>query len=205
MTLSTALPVPAAALLATVTAHRTPDHRTPDHRTPDEVTTRRTSAAALAAALAANSGAWAHLVDYPADGRWTPLPEPAAAAAALHPALPADLAAAHGWLLSWLPGPGTPLPDHGRSAGAFAVVDGTLTERTVADAGDGGVRDSETRLTAGRVRPFGPHHVHRVTNTGAAPAVSVHVYTPRLTVMNTYRVTASGLQRTGTERAGVDW
>ena len=200
MTLSTALPAPAAALLATVTAYRSPEHRTPD-----EVTTRRTGAAALAAALAANSGAWAHLVDYRADGRWTHLLEPAAAAAALDPALHEDLAAAQVWLLSWLPGQGTPLHDHGGSAGAFAVVDGALTELTVTDRGDGGVRDAEARLTAGRVRPFGPHHVHQVTNTGAVPAVSVHVYTPRLTVMNTYRIAGCGLLRTGTERAGVDW
>ena len=200
MTLSTALPAPAAALLATVTAYRSPEHHTPD-----EVTTRRTSAAALAAALAANSAAWAHLVDYRADGRWTHLLEPAAAAAALDPALHEDLAAAQVWLLSWLPGQGTPLHDHGGSAGAFAVVDGALTELTVSDRGDGGVRDAEARLTAGRVRPFGPHHVHQVTNTGAVPAVSVHVYTPRLTVMNTYRIAACGLLRTGTERAGVDW
>jgi hypothetical protein len=61
------------------------------------------------------------------------------------------------------------------------------------------------------VRHFGPHHVHRVTNSGAEPGVSVHVYTPRLTVvhtypvMHTYRVEGRALVRTGTERAGVDW
>jgi predicted metal-dependent enzyme (double-stranded beta helix superfamily) len=68
-----------------------------------------------------------------------------------------------------------------------------------------GARAGATELTAGRVRHFGPHHVHRVTNSGAEAAVSVHVYTPRLTVMNTYRVEGRLLVRTGTERAGVDW
>ncbi|RBY90918.1 cysteine dioxygenase [Blastococcus sp. TF02A-26] len=169
------------------------------------MTTRRTSAAALAAALAANAAAWTDLVEYRPQSRWTHLLEPAAAAAALDPALHDDLAAAQVWLLSWLPGQGTPLHDHGGSAGAFAVVQGTLAELTVTDTGDGGVRDAEARLTAGRVRPFGPHHVHQVTNTGAHPAISVHVYTPRLTVMNTYRIGTRGLLRTGTERAGVDW
>lgn len=200
MTLSTALPAPAAALLATVTAHRSPAAGVRD-----EVTTRRTSAAALAAALAANPAAWTGLVEYRPHSRWTRLLEPAQAAAALDPALHDDLAAAQVWLLSWLPGQGTQLHDHGGSAGAFAVVDGTLTELTVTAAGDGGVRDREAELTAGRVRPFGPHHVHQVTNTGPRPAVSVHVYAPRLTVMNTYRIAARGLLRTGTERAGVDW
>ena len=47
--------------------------------------------------------------------------------------------------------------------------------------------------------------MHRVTNHGPEAAVSVHVYTPRLTVMNTYRVDGRVLVRTGTERAGVDW
>src|SRR3712207_7116927 len=45
-----------------------------------------------------------------------------------------------------------------------------------------------------------PHHVHRVTNSGAEPGVSVHVYTPRLTMMHTYRVAGRALVRTGTER-----
>lgn len=35
------------------------------------------------------------------------------------------------WLLTWLPGQGTDLHDHGGSAGAFLVFDGTLTEETV--------------------------------------------------------------------------
>jgi len=47
--------------------------------------------------------------------------------------------------------------------------------------------------------------VHQVANRHAEPAVSVHVYAPRLTVMHTYRVDDDGLIRTGTERAGVDW
>jgi hypothetical protein len=47
--------------------------------------------------------------------------------------------------------------------------------------------------------------VHQVTNAGPEPAVSLHVYAPRLTVMNTYAVGGAGLIRTGTERAGVDW
>ena len=33
------------------------------------------------------------------------------------------------WLLTWLPGQGTEWHDHGRSAGAFVTVRGTLTEQ----------------------------------------------------------------------------
>jgi predicted metal-dependent enzyme (double-stranded beta helix superfamily) len=161
-------------------------------------TTRRTGAAALAAALALHEDRWSALVEYRAASRWTHLLDPDRAAGLLDPALHADLAQTQVWLLSWLPGQGTDLHDHGGSAGAFAVVRGTLDEEV------GALRDAR-QLSAGRVRPFGAHHVHRVTNRGGEPAVSVHVYTPRLTVMNTYRVDRRGLIRTGTERAGVDW
>lgn len=110
------------------------------------------------------------------------------------------------WLLSWLPGQGTPWHDHGWSSGAFAVVSGTLTERVVAGAGHGRpVRQSAAELTVGRLRHFGPHHVHRVTNEGSEPAVSVHVYTPALLRMHTYSVVEGLLLHTGSERAGVDW
>ncbi|HLM04187.1 MAG TPA: cysteine dioxygenase family protein [Blastococcus sp.] len=165
---------------------------------------RRTGAAGLAAALAAASPAWLDRVEYRDASRWTHLLPPADAASVLDPALHADLAEAQVWLLSWLPGQGTPLHDHGTSAGAFAVVHGRLTERVVT-AGRNEVREHSDVLTPGRVRHFGPYYVHQVTNTHPEPAVSVHVYTPGLAWMNTYRIDPAGLVRTGTERAGVDW
>jgi hypothetical protein len=169
-----------------------------------DATYRRTGAAGLAAALAGASEGWLPLVEYRPTSRWTHLLPARDAAALLEPELHDDLAGAQVWLLSWLSSQGTPLHDHGNSAGAFAVVRGTLTERVVA-AGSTSVRDATALLTGGRVRHFGPHYVHQVTNVDDEPAVSVHVYTPRLTVMNTYRVEADGVVRTGTERAGVDW
>ncbi|HEY0127122.1 MAG TPA: cysteine dioxygenase family protein, partial [Blastococcus sp.] len=128
----------------------------------------------------------------------------AAGADLLETSLHAELADAQVWLLSWLPGQGTPLHDHGTSAGAFAVVRGTLSERVVV-AGRDVVRETADDLAPGRVRHFGPHYVHQVTNSGLEPAVSVHVYTPGLAWMNTYAVEGGALLRTGTERAGVDW
>lgn len=59
------------------------------------------------------------------------------------------------------------------------------------------------QLTSGQTRGFGPGYVHEVRNTSTAPAVSVHVYSPPLTVMNHYELTDSGLVRLaveGTER-----
>jgi len=122
---------------------------------PSDATVRRTGAAGLAAALAAAAPRWLDLVEYRAAGRWTHLLPTDDAAAVLDPDLHADLAGAQVWLLSWLPEQGTPLHDHGTSAGAFSVVRGTLTERTVA-AGRSGVIESRADLTVGRVRHFGP-------------------------------------------------
>jgi hypothetical protein len=174
--------------------------------TPDADVTRRTGAAGLAVALAAAADLWLDRVEFRATSRWTALLPATDAAAMLDPGLHDDLGEAQVWLLSWLPQQGTPLHDHGDSAGAFAVVRGTLTER-VAAAGRLGdaVRESTDELSGGRVRYFGPHYVHQVTNAGTDAAVSVHVYAPALTRMNTYAVDAGTLVRTGTERAGVDW
>jgi predicted metal-dependent enzyme (double-stranded beta helix superfamily) len=167
--------------------------------------TRSTGSAALAVSLAVRADLWQPRVRFSEPSRWTALLEPDDVRPFLDPSLHAELDEAQIWLLSWLPGQGTPLHDHGGSAGAFAVATGTLTERVVATGGLGRPRETDTDLPAGRLRFFGAHHVHQVTNRYAEPAVSVHVYAPRLSRMNTYRLDDEGLVFTGTERAGVDW
>ncbi len=104
------------------------------------------------------------------------------------------------WLLTWLPGQETDLHDHGGSGGAFLVVAGVLTESLVR----GGAL-ADTPMSAGTVREFGAHHVHRVTNHGARPAISVHVYAPALTAMTRYRLHEGKLVVESMTRAGVDW
>lgn len=78
------------------------------------------------------------------------------------------------WLLSWVPGQGSGLHDHGRSSGVLTVLEGTLTERT-----ERGTR----ALGAGAQRVFAPGYVHEVVNDALEPAVSLHVYYPGLTEM----------------------
>jgi len=107
------------------------------------------------------------------------------------------------WLLTWLPGQGTDLHDHGGSAGAFHVMSGSLTEDTV-------IPGSPARITArelgeGAGRRFGGRHIHRVTNRSGRPAISVHVYGPALTTMTRYRIGAEGLDVVAVEKAGVQW
>ncbi|MGW1726381.1 cysteine dioxygenase [Streptomyces sp. NPDC002306] len=125
----------------------------------------------LARSIAADRAQWAHLVRYDATTRW------------YH-----RLRTGPGyevWLLSWVPGQGTGLHDHGRSSGVLTVLEGTLTERT---------GRSTRALTAGAVtapldrgrewgRVFGPGYAHEVVNDALEPAVSLHVYFPGLTEM----------------------
>jgi predicted metal-dependent enzyme (double-stranded beta helix superfamily) len=109
------------------------------------------------------------------------------------------------WLLTWLPGQGTDLHDHGGSAGAFHVFSGTLTEDTVAVAAGRPPRITARELGEGAGRRFGSHHIHRMTNRSTSPAVSIHVYGPALTTMTRYRIGAGGLDVTAVERAGAQW
>ncbi|WP_410809398.1 cysteine dioxygenase [Micromonospora sp. 067-2] len=104
------------------------------------------------------------------------------------------------WALSWLPGQGTDLHDHGGSAGAFRVVAGALTEETVV----GGTLRPRL-LATGSGRRFGPRHVHVVTNRGAEPAVSVHVYRPALVRMTRYHLLDGRLRVAEVAEAGRSW
>ncbi|HYZ36992.1 MAG TPA: cysteine dioxygenase family protein [Pseudonocardiaceae bacterium] len=166
-------------------------HAVPYLTVPAPEMARPGSPTSLAMALAAHPERWRPLVDYRTDTRWYRLLD-------RNPHYEV-------WLLSWLPGQGTDLHDHGAASGAFAVAAGTLTERVLA-APPGRPPVEVTRsLTTGRCRVFGPRYVHQVTNTGSVPAVSVHVYTPGLTVMNCYAAEPSGLHHVAVEQAGVDW
>jgi Cysteine dioxygenase type I len=107
------------------------------------------------------------------------------------------------WLLTWLPGQGTDLHDHGGSAGAFNVLSGNLTEDTVVAGTPLGITAREFGEGAGR--HFGRRHIHRITNRSGRPAISVHVYAPALTTMTRYRIGTGRLDVAVVERAGVQW
>lgn len=89
------------------------------------------------------------------------------------------------WLLTWLPGQGTEIHDHGGSAGAFVVTAGKLTERSYHPQGRP-LRGHRT-VPAGAARAFHARHIHDVANAGPAPAVSIHAYSPALSTMSYYR------------------
>lgn len=132
----------------------------------------------MAHALATAPGEWIRRVRLSTEGRWYER---------LHLDDDHEI-----WLISWLSGQSTGLHDHGCSRGAFAVALGSLREHDLTRSRD---------LGPGEVRAFGPDHIHEVENATAAPAVSVHVYSPPLTVMNRYDRTASGLIKLAEERS----
>ena len=99
------------------------------------------------------------------------------------------------WLLSWQPGQGTGLHDHGGSAGAFSVAIGELQEQTVC----GGNQVAVRTVGAGCVRSFGARLIHHVLNNSAGPAVSIHAYSPPLPQMRYYELTLDGLRYVSTD------
>ena len=106
------------------------------------------------------------------------------------------------WLISWLPGQSTGFHDHGGANGAFGVVWGELDEHVVA-RGDGTMIANP--VAPGKVRSFGPRHVHDVRNSSTGSvAVSVHAYSPPLSAMTRYDLTSRGLVPIRTEGTD-DW
>lgn len=104
------------------------------------------------------------------------------------------------WLISWVPERSTQLHDHGGSLGALTVVSGALAE-TRWD----GERLRGRRLQAGDQAAFPLGWVHDVVwapepTLLAGPTLSVHAYSPPLTAMSYYDVTATNtLRRDRTE------
>jgi rhodanese-related sulfurtransferase len=98
------------------------------------------------------------------------------------------------WLISWTQSQGTELHDHGGSGGAFTVVEGMLTESVWSGPVEAGrLRDLE-RGTGATVA-FGEHYVHDVSNREVPVAVSVHAYSPPLSLMNFYDVEEGRLSK----------
>ncbi|MGW6983770.1 cysteine dioxygenase [Streptomyces sp. NPDC054932] len=117
--------------------------------------------AGLARSIAEDRASWEHLVQYDATTRW------------YH-----RLRTGPGyevWLLSWVPGQGSGLHDHGASSGVMTVLEGELTEHTP--------RSGRLTHRPGTQRVLTPGRAHEVVNDTLDGAVSLHVYFPGLTEM----------------------
>ncbi len=95
------------------------------------------------------------------------------------------------WVLSWMPGQATGYHDHYISGVGIAVAAGCVREDLLVYGGE----DVALRLRAGDSRQGGPGYIHRVRHEEGHPAVTVHVYSPRLDWVGQYRLGDDGIVR----------
>jgi len=95
------------------------------------------------------------------------------------------------WVLSWMPGQGTGFHDHFVSNVGVCVVGGSVLEAQLRLGGD----PVEAMLTTGASLNGGPGYIHRVRHADGEPAVTIHVYSPRLDWVGQYRVDDAGILR----------
>ncbi len=96
------------------------------------------------------------------------------------------------FVIAWPAGGFIELHDHGAASGAIVVAQGTLTEMSVRLDSEGRSAAATRTLHTGSHVAFGPGRVHDVVNRGPRPAVSVHVYAPRLASMTYYTRSTDG-------------
>jgi hypothetical protein len=134
----------------------------------------------VAAEVAAQPELWRDLVVDSTDKRWWLL---------LHRTANFEVR-----LLSWEVDQSSDWHDHGGSSGGFVVVDGALDERYRTNAG-ADIR--ARRFGQGSGGCFGPAHVHDMKHETGRPAVSIHAYSPPLTLHTTFEETPFGLVASG--------
>jgi Cysteine dioxygenase type I len=93
------------------------------------------------------------------------------------------------WAIHWPRDQGLELHDHGGSAGAMWVVEGSLDEHYL----DGARGLARRSIAVGTGAAFGPTYVHDVVNRHEAPATSIHAYSPPMASMTFYRHDAGRL------------
>ena len=95
------------------------------------------------------------------------------------------------WLLCWSHDHDTGFHDHDLSAGAVAVVAGSVREERLVL---GRPPDAPLARTAdaGSSFAFGASDIHRVLHAGTEPAVTIHAYSPPLWRMGSYEVLPTG-------------
>lgn len=98
------------------------------------------------------------------------------------------------WVIAWPPRGAIELHDHGGSAGAVVVAAGALIETSVVPQPFGDVAVVTKAMNVGQSICFDGRHIHDIVNSGDAPAISVHVYAPRLDSMTYYRMAERRLE-----------
>jgi hypothetical protein len=95
------------------------------------------------------------------------------------------------WVLTWMPEHGTGFHDHYISSVGICVAEGMVRE----DQMRYGMPAIERHLSAGDRRRGDATYIHRVQHWQGEPAITVHVYSPRLDWVGQYRVGDDGVVR----------
>jgi predicted metal-dependent enzyme (double-stranded beta helix superfamily) len=98
------------------------------------------------------------------------------------------------WLILWSEDHDTGFHDHDLSAGAVAVISGSVREERLVLGRPARAPIART-VRAGSSFVFGASDIHRVLHVGSEPAVTVHAYSPPLVRMGAYAIEPSGQLR----------
>ena len=88
------------------------------------------------------------------------------------------------WALSWMPGQATGFHDHYISSVGVCVAQGRVREDQLVFGGP----PIERHLQSGDLRSGDATYIHRISYEEGAPAVTIHVYSPRLDWVGQYRI-----------------
>ncbi len=91
-------------------------------------------------------------------------------------------------MLCWLPGQQTVVHDHGASWGATLVLTGDLVESQYRWRGEGAplAHVKDNALGSRQITVESRDTIHPVSNRGAAPSASLHLYSPPLAYLHAY-------------------
>jgi hypothetical protein len=117
--------------------------------------------------------------------------------------LVAESDAFEAWVIGWPVSGRLELHDHGGSRGVVNVVAGSLLETSVAHVGNRLALRKRTGSSATRPLSIGAGRIHDVRNVGPGRALSVHVYSPRLTSMTFFELAHDRLLAHRTEHLGA--
>jgi quercetin dioxygenase-like cupin family protein len=92
------------------------------------------------------------------------------------------------WMICWSEDQDTGFHDHDESGAAIAVMSGQVREERLRLGGP----TTRQVFGPGSTITIPPVAIHRVLHGGAAPAVTIHAYSPPLVRTGVYRVGATG-------------
>ena len=98
------------------------------------------------------------------------------------------------WLICWSEDHDTGFHDHDLSAGALAVIAGSVREERLVLGRPTRAPIART-VRAGSSFAFGASDIHRVLHAGDEPAVTIHAYSPPLVRMGAYVIESDGQLR----------